>query len=62
MDVSGFNWILIGVIGVVVLALAIVFARLGNRRAAPDKEGEEATRRVYEEEERAHHGESDRVP
>lgn len=65
MDISGFNWIVIGVIGVigvVVLGLAIAFARLSNRKAAPDSATEEATRRVYEDEERAHHGESDSVP
>ncbi len=63
MDMSGFNWILIGVVGVIALALVIAFARLRNRTPpAKAEDSEEATRRVYEEEEREHQGEADHVP
>ena len=51
------------VVGVIVLGAVIVWAVLRNRGSEPRvEETEEATRRVYEEEEREHHGESDNVP
>jgi len=63
MDVSGFNWTLITIIGAIVLAAAIAWAALRNRTSRPTAErSEEATREVYEAEDRAHRGEGDDVP
>jgi hypothetical protein len=63
MDFGGFNWSLLTIVGAIVLAVVIAWAALRNRssRAEIDR-SEQATHRVYEEEERAHHGESDNVP
>ena len=62
MDFAGFNWTLI-LVGVLVLAVAIFWAMRRNRTPPSRVEdSEEATRRVYEEEDRAHRGESDDVP
>ena len=63
MDAAGVNWTLITIVGAAVLAIVIAWAALRNRgtgRTGADTEA--ATRRVYEEEEREHHGESDDVP
>ena len=63
MDFAGFNWMLMIVIGVVILAVAIAWAMLRNRTSpALERKSEEATRRLYEEEELEHHGEADNVP
>ena len=63
MDSGGLNWTLMTIVGVIVLGAAIVWAALRNRGSGERvEETEEATRRVYEEEEREHHGESDNVP
>jgi len=63
MDSGGLNWTLMTVVGVIVLGAVIAWAALRNRGSgARVEETEEATRRVYEEEEREHHGESDNVP
>ncbi len=63
MDLGGLNWILITIVGAVVLAVVIAWAALRNRASRPTvEESDEATRRLYEEEEREHHGESDDVP
>ena len=63
MDAGGFNWALLNIVGPLVLLLVIAWALLRNRRSRrTDAESEVATRRLYEEEERAHRGESDNVP
>ena len=63
MDSGGFDWMLLTVVGALVLAAAIAFAALRNRSERQSVEkSEEATRRLYEEEDRAHKGESDNVP
>ena len=63
MDSGGFNWSLLTIIGPVVLLAVLVWAVLRNRRPrGVDDRSEAATRRVYEEEEREHRGESDNVP
>ncbi len=63
MDLAGFNWTLIAIIGAAVLVLVIAYAALRNRTApGPPVDTEAATRQVYEEEDRAHRGESDDVP
>ena len=63
MDFAGFNWALMTIVGALVLAVVIAWAAMRNRASQPRNEDTEAaTRRVYEEEEREHHGESDDVP
>ena len=63
MDAGGFNWTLITIVGAAVLAIVIAWVALRNRGSnSASADTEAATRRVYEDEERAHHGESDNVP
>ena len=63
MDLGGFNWTLITIVGPLVLLLVIAWAVLRNRGSQrSDVDSEEATRRVYEEEDREHRHESDDVP
>ena len=63
MDAAGFDWTLMTIVGAAVLAIVIAWAALRNRASRrTEQESEAATRRVYEEEERAHHGEADDVP
>jgi len=63
MDSGGFDSTLLIVFGSLVLIAVIIFAALRNRSSHQSVEkSEEATRRVYEEEDRAHKGESDNVP
>ena len=63
MEAAGTDWSLMAIIGVVIFAAVIAWAALRNRKEGPPKSTtEEATRRVYEEEDRAHRGESDNVP
>ena len=63
MDFAGFNWSLMTIIGPIILAVVIAWAALRNRSSRSEIErSEEATRRNYEEEDRAHRGEGDEVP
>jgi len=62
MDLAGFSWTLITIVGAIVLALAIAYAALRNKAERKPDNTEAATREVYEEEDRAHRGESDNVP
>jgi len=63
MDFGGLNWAMMTIAGVVVLAAVLIWASLRNRSSRPRMEdSEEATRRLYEEEEREHRGESDHGP
>ena len=63
MDFGGLNWAMMTIVGVLVLAAVLIWASLRNRSSRPRVEdSEEATRRLYEEEEREHRGESDHVP
>ena len=63
MDFGGFNWSLLIIVGPLVLLAVIAWAVLRNRVSKPKaRESEAATHRVYDEEERRHHGESDNVP
>ena len=63
MDSGGFNWTLLNIVGPIVLLAVIAWALLRNRRSRRvDERSEAATRRVYEQEEREHRGESDDVP
>jgi hypothetical protein len=63
MDFGGFNWSLLTIFGAIILAVVIAWAALRNRTSTDrTEESEQATRRNYEEEDRAHRGESDDVP
>jgi hypothetical protein len=63
MDSGGFNWALLNIIGPLVLLAVIAWALLRNRRSPrADADSEAATHRLYDEEDRAHRGESDNVP
>jgi len=62
MDFAGFNWTLITIVGAIVLAAAIAYAALRNKVERKPDNAEQATREVYEKEDRAHRGESDDVP
>ena len=54
---------MITIVGALVLAAVILWAMMHNRGSrAQVEDTEEATRRLYDEEEREHHGESDYVP
>ena len=61
MDLGAFSWNLMKLVGVVVLVIVIAYAAYRNFAKPKSDVTEEATRRVYEEEEKAHHGESDDV-
>jgi len=62
MDFAGFSWSLVIIVGAAVLAAVIAFAALRNRADAKTTSATDAaTRRVYEEEDREHRGESDNV-
>ena len=52
MDAGGINWTLLTIVGPALLAVIILWALLRNR-AAPgsNEESEQATHRLYEEEE-----------
>ena len=63
MDLGGLSWTLITIVGALVLGAVILWAVMHNRAPrAQAEDTEEATRRLYDEEEREHHGESDYVP
>jgi hypothetical protein len=63
MDFGGFNWVLMTIVGVLILAAVMFWARASNKKAGvEDRDTDAATRRVYEEEDREHRGESDNVP
>lgn len=52
MDAAGFDWTLITIVGPALLAVAILWALLRNKRSREtDRRAEEGTRRVYEQEE-----------
>ena len=63
MDSGGFNWSLLTIVGPLLLLVVIAWAVLRNRKSKGNEaESEAATRRVYEQEDRAHRHESDNVP
>ena len=63
MDAAGFNWSLLTIVGPILLLVVIVWALLRNRQSrGRTDESEAATRRLYDEEDREHRGESDNVP
>jgi FtsZ-interacting cell division protein ZipA len=63
MTFGGFGWSLLTIVGAIVLLVVIAWAMLRNRSSKSEIDrSEEATRRNYAEEDRAHHSESDNVP
>ena len=63
MDFAGLNWATMTIVGVLILAAVMLWASSRNRSSKGRTEDTEAaTRRVYEEEDREHRGESDHVP
>ena len=61
MDLGGLSWTIITIVGVAILAIVLAYAALRNRADKPTGDTEAATRRVYEQEDEAHRGESDNV-
>lgn len=63
MDAGGFNWSLLTIVGPALLAVVILWALLRNRatRAGRDRT-EQATHRLYEEEEAERRGSSEKGP
>ena len=54
MDMGGANWTIINIVGPLLLAAVLLWAFLRNRKDRTDVRGsEDATRRVYDEEEAA---------
>jgi hypothetical protein len=63
MDFGAFNWSLLTILGPLLLAAVILWAALRNRSSRASREHtEDATHRLYEEEDRAHRGEDRDVP
>ncbi|MGF1549902.1 MAG: hypothetical protein ACFBQW_05140 [Sphingomonadaceae bacterium] len=64
MDLGAFNWSLMTIVGPLLLLGAIGWAILHNRRRSrrDEERTEEATDRLYREEDRAHSGEDEDVP
>lgn len=61
MDLGGLGWTTITIAGVAILAIVLAYAALRNRADKTTADTEAATRRVYDEEDEAHRGESDNV-
>ena len=63
MDFAGLNWATMTIAGVLILAAVLVWVSRRNQGSSGQADDTEAaTRRVYEEEDREHRGESDHVP
>ena len=63
MDLGGANWAILNIVGPLILAAVLLWVFLRSRKSRETGEGtEEATRRLYDEEDEAHRGEDDRVP
>ena len=64
MDLGGFNWALMTILGPVILGAVILWALLRNRKSsrAEIDRTEQATHDLYREENAAHAREDDRVP
>jgi len=64
MDAGGFDWTLLTIVGPALLAIVILWALLRNRgtsRAARERT-EDATHRLYEQEEAQRRSDSDKGP
>jgi cbb3-type cytochrome oxidase maturation protein len=63
MDLGGANWAVINIVGPLILAAVLLWVFLRSRRSRDtDERTEEATRRLYDEEDEEHRGEDDYVP
>ena len=63
MDLGGANWAILNIVGPLILAAVLLWVFLRSRKSRETGEStEEATRRLYDEEDEAHRGEDDRVP
>lgn len=64
MDLGGISWGLQTIIGAAILAAVLLWVLLRNREVTPEEKQrtEEATRKLYEEEDREHGHESDDMP
>jgi hypothetical protein len=59
MDLGGFSWALLTIVGVAVLAGVLLFASSRNKVSRrTEEESEAATHRLYQEEDRDHRGET----
>ncbi len=59
MDLGGFSWALLTIVGVAVLAGVLLFASSRNKVSRrTEEESEAATQRLYQEEDRDHRGET----
>jgi hypothetical protein len=57
MDLGGFNWTLLTIIGPLILLVVIAYALMRNKVSKrTEEESEAATHRLYQEEERDHRG------
>lgn len=56
MDLGGFNWAIINIVGPLLLALVILYALLKNRKSSKKEieRTEDATRDLYKKEDAAH--------
>jgi len=59
---AGLNWTSITIVGALLLAAVVALTAFRNKAGVKPDNTEAATREVYEEEDRAHRGESDDVP
>ena len=63
MDAGGFNWTLLTIVGPALLAVVILWALLRNRGSRADRDRtDQATHRLYEEEEAERRGSSEKGP
>ena len=63
MDLGGFNWSMITIVGAAILGVVVLYATLRNRVSNQTRdESEAATHRLYQEEDRDHRGEGDGAP
>ncbi len=59
MDLGGFSWALLTIVGVAVLAGVLIFASSRNKVSRrTEEESEAATHRLYQDEDRDHRGET----
>jgi nitrogen fixation-related uncharacterized protein len=63
MDLGGANWAILNIVGPLILAAVLLWVFLRSRKSRETgEETEDATRRLYDEEDEAHRGEDDHVP
>ena len=63
MDLGGANWAILNIVGPLILTAVLLWLFLRSRKSRETDDGaEEATRRLYDEEDEEHRGEDDYVP